>query len=142
MQNMILPMATSTATAVITVPMYLLLSRFFGARGIALAAVAGSLVQCGVLYGIWAKRHGSGKMVRELGVTLGKIILFTAVGILAGTLVYGWCGRVIPFGNSILKSGAIIVCVAPVMLSCIFFLYDRFGIQRFRDSVSGLFKRK
>ncbi|MBN1758686.1 MAG: murein biosynthesis integral membrane protein MurJ [Chitinispirillaceae bacterium] len=142
MQNMILPMLTSTVMALITVPMYFLFSRFFGARGIALAAVAGSFLQCGILYGIWAKRHGSGSMVREMGMTIGKIVLCTVVGAVVGILSYRWCGKVVTMENRIFDNGLKILCIAPVMICCIFFLYDRFGIQRFRESLTGLLKRK
>ena len=142
MQNMLLPMVTSTVMAFITVPMYLLFSSCFGARGIALAAVAGSFLQCGVLYGIWAKRHGSGKMVREMGLILGKILVCTAVGTLVGIVVFRGCGMLFPTANLIIDNGLKILCVSPVMIGSIFFLYDRFGVQRFRESVSGLFRRK
>ena len=142
MQNMILPMLTSTLTAVITVPMYMVFSRYFGARGIALAAVTGSFLQCMVLYGIWIRYHGSWKSIKALGKALGKIIFFTLLAGILGVVVRNRCIALVPFENDLLRNGMIISCVGLVMITAVFFLYDRFGIQRFRESIAGLIKRK
>jgi putative peptidoglycan lipid II flippase len=142
MQNMVLPMLVGTVTALVTVPLYIILSRLFGARGIALAAITGSTLQCGILYGIWAIRHGSKKQVGAIGTLLGKIILITAGGTLAGIYVRDRCLSIISLNQAILQNGLIIVCVTPCMLFVVFFLYDRFGIQHFKESLTGLVKRK
>ncbi len=142
MQNMLLPMATSTVTALITIPLYLFFSRYFGARGIAFAAITGSFLQCGVLYGIWAKRHGSAKMVGEIGMTLGKILIFTFAGSVIGWYLLRWFGDRIVFSNGFIENGLKIASVGTAMLCVIFFLYDRFGIQTFKESFAGMIKRK
>jgi putative peptidoglycan lipid II flippase len=142
MQNMLAPMVTSTATALITIPMYVFFSRLFGARGIALAAVTGSFLQCTVLYGLWVKRHGSLKNVGVLGWMLGKIILFTIVGSAAGIVLRNWFVSAVSFENIIIRNATILSCVALAMLGIVFFLYDRFGIQGFKESITGIIKRK
>ena len=142
MQNMVLPMVISTATAVATIPLYIIFSKIFGARGIALAAITGATVQCVVVYALWIQRYGTGKEVASIGALLGKVILVTAGVTLAGLQLRRWIVSVNPFEDVFIKNSFIILCIAPVMLAMMFFLFDRSGIQRFKESVAGLLRRK
>jgi putative peptidoglycan lipid II flippase len=56
-QKMVFPMSVSTVIAFLSVPCYWLLSKKFGAMGIALASTAAMTVQYCVLYWTWEKRH-------------------------------------------------------------------------------------
>ena len=142
MQNMILPMAISTGTALITIPLYLIFSREYGARGIAIAAVLGMTIQFAILYSIWFHRLSSLKHLRGELVFFAKIIAVSALSVLPALMIRQWVASLIYFENPLLKNGCIILSVALPMLGLVFFLYDQLGLQRFRESLKGFIKRK
>ncbi|MBN1980649.1 MAG: murein biosynthesis integral membrane protein MurJ [Chitinivibrionales bacterium] len=142
MQNMILPMAISTGTALITIPLYLIFSREYGARGIAIAAVLGMTIQFAILYSIWFHRLSSLKHLRGELVFFAKIIAVSALSVLPALMIRQWVASLIYFENPLLKNGCIILSVALPMLGLVFFLYDQLGLQHFRESLKGFIKRK
>ncbi|MBN1578485.1 MAG: murein biosynthesis integral membrane protein MurJ [Chitinispirillaceae bacterium] len=142
MQNMVIPMVVSTGISLVTIPLYLVFSRVLGARGIALAAILGITLQCGILYGIWSWKHGSRQGVGEELVLLTKIIVVTALAAIPALLMRQWVASHITFENAFLRNGCIVTGVALPMLGLIFFLYDRMGLQRFKESLGGFIRRK
>lgn len=141
MQNMVVPMVVSTGISIITVPLYLIFSRVIGARGIALAAILGISLQCGILYGVWVRKHGSRQRACTELILLTKIISITALAAGPALLLRQWAASHITLHNALLNNGCIIMIVALPMLCLVFFLYDRMGVQRFRESVKGFFRK-
>jgi putative peptidoglycan lipid II flippase len=85
MQNTLFPMIISTLIALISIPCYSLLSKGFGARGIALAASIAMFIQFIVLYWIWSFKHGN---MPDFFKTAGVIAKASAISALGGCICY------------------------------------------------------
>jgi putative peptidoglycan lipid II flippase len=94
LQNTLLPMVVSTIVAVACLPLYWLLSAFWGAPGIALAGSVAAILQLVVMTTIWAKRHGQdapiGSTLRMYLKALGAGALGFAVALGGHALLWKW----------------------------------------------------
>lgn len=144
LQNMLTPLITSSAIALGSIPLYLIFSNAAGARGMAFAAVIGMFLQFIILYILWNRKFGSFKTVATELVFLVKISLISVCAAAAsragGTLIL----QHVPQLSSVyyLHIGVSIAIVAIPALCIIFIVYEVTGIQKLRDSLHGLLKRK
>ncbi len=141
LQNTILPMAVSTSTALISIPMYYLLSTIFGARGIAVSAVTGITMQFAVLYFIWSRRFGSLERLFGEVFFFIKIILISLLSALPAVIIRQYMVPLCNFKNPLIHNGCAVILITIPMLLIVFLLYDRLGIRKFGESTLGLIGR-
>jgi peptidoglycan biosynthesis protein MviN/MurJ (putative lipid II flippase) len=100
-------------------------------------------VQFLTLYILWGKKYGGFGAVREEAVKLGKIVAASAVG---AAVCYGVNGILSGFGTigDFGRGKTLTVCAAASMaaLLVVFGMYELFGMQKFRASLGGLFRRR
>jgi putative peptidoglycan lipid II flippase len=142
MQKMVLPLVISSSIALGTVPLYVLFSSHFGARGIAAAAVFGMTVQGVLLYSIWIKKYGTLQTTIKELIIIVKVIAITLIGTIVGFIIRRWLQMNLPFDNVLIRNGCIIVVVTLPMLFVVFLLYDKFGLQKWKESYRGMFRRQ
>lgn len=80
MQNTLLPMILSSITVAVSLPLYWLLSRLYGAYGVALAGALSMNLIFVVLFTAWTRRHYDRNELVKLGVTVAKSLGGAAVG--------------------------------------------------------------
>jgi len=143
MQRMVLPMVVSTAVALGTIPLYMLFSRLFGARGIAYAASAAMTLQYLILYGLWTRQYGSLASVLSEGVYLLKVC---AVSFAAGVAGYFSLTRLVPllptFHLTTVTHVSTMLAIALPMFIVVLVLYEVTGIEKLRTFLRGLLRRK
>jgi hypothetical protein len=120
------------------------MSRQSGAPGIALAGALFMMVQCVVLVGIWTRRHHGAPELRQLLLTLSKVLAISLVGgvicfvtarSLHGTaMVHGLSGRL---GSLLVLCGSGLPAGALVLL-----VFAKLGILDPRDIVARLLKHR
>ena len=143
MQKTLLPMIVSTTVSILSVPLYYIFSRELGPKGLGLASGVAGTAQFLILYIIWEKKYGGFKAVREETVKLGKIAAVSAVGAAVCYMVSGLIngfGEIGDFG----RIRTIITCAAASVAAMItvFGLYEAMGLQKFRESVRGLARKR
>lgn len=142
MQKTLLPMIISTSVSLLSIPLYYLFSRQIGAAGLGLAASAAMTSQFLILYTIWGKRYGGLGAVKKEAVKLAKIFLISAVG---AALCFAIRQQLESFIISDLKRvQAIFICLAASLpsLMIVFLLYEILKLQKFKDSIGGLLRRR
>jgi len=142
MQKTLLPMVVSTAVSILSIPLYYFFSKQIGPKGLGLASGVAGTAQFLILYIMWGKKYGGFDAVRGEAVKLGKIIIVSALG---AVICYGVNGMISGFG--VIGGGrikVIIVCAAAsaAALITVFGLYEVLGLQKFRESIRGLIKRR
>jgi putative peptidoglycan lipid II flippase len=85
LKNTLLPMLVSTAVVVVTIPVYWILAKSFGAQGIALAGSITAILLWAVLATFWTKRHGSAPMAGVMMATYAKALVGAVA---AGVVVF------------------------------------------------------
>jgi putative peptidoglycan lipid II flippase len=83
MQNTLLPMIVSTATVLASLPVYIGMARWTGARGIALSVSISACAQFLIIYYIWMRR-----IKGSAGPTIKRIIPVIGVSIIGGLLCH------------------------------------------------------
>ena len=81
-QNTLLPAVFSTATALLSLPIYVFGLRYLGAKGVALAVSLSAILQVVTLYVLWNRRHpnpGSRDVYRFYAVMIGLALLLGIV---------------------------------------------------------------
>jgi len=142
LQKMIFPMTVSTIVACLTIPMYLYFSATLGARGIAVAAVCGMVCQFLTLLFFWTKHYGNIKEELSRITMIFIIVVITLISSGIGFFFRKWLTSTLHLEPPLLSHFVITTLVAVPMLAVTFFLYDRTGIQTFRDSLNGLLRKK
>lgn len=142
LQKMIFPMAVSTIVALLTIPMYLYFSATLGARGIATAAVCGMACQFLTLLIFWTKQYGNMKEELSRATTIFTIAIITLVSSSIGYFIRKLLFASVQLEPPLLNHFILTSLVAVPMLAVTFFLYDRTGLQTFRDSLKGLLRKK
>ncbi len=143
LQKTLLPMIISTSVALGSIPLYYFLSRYMGPEGLGLAASIAMTSQFIVLYTIWCSRYGGFQAAEDGLRNLGKIIAISVLGAVACSLI----ARLM-FENfqltGVRKLDALFTCAVAGLPSIIlvFLLYELTGLQKFRDSIGGLLRRK
>lgn len=142
LQNTLLPMLISTGVALLSIPIYIVFSRFYEAQGIAAAASAAMVVQFLVLYFCWINKYKLWKSASAFVLDFMKILIICIFGCGIGFVLKI---RIEPFINtdSILLTNCLLslfVSVPSVLL--IFFLYEFTGIQSLKATLRGLLKKK
>ncbi|MCW8966112.1 MAG: polysaccharide biosynthesis C-terminal domain-containing protein, partial [Candidatus Pacearchaeota archaeon] len=142
LQKMVFPMAVSTLVALLTIPLYLYFSTTLGARGIAVAAVCGMACQFFTLLFFWTKRYGKTEDELSRMKTIAAIAAITLFSSGIGYLLRTWLFLHVQIEPQLLKHIIITTIVTVPMLAVTFAMYDRTGIQPFRDSLNGLLRKK
>lgn len=142
MQKTLLPMIVSTAVSILSIPLYYIFSKELGPKGLGLASGVAGTAQFFILYTLWGKKYGGFDSIRKETVKLGKIVAVSAVGAAVCYLVNGMINgfELADFG----RIRVIISCAAAstAALITVFGLYEALGVQKFRESVRGLLKRR
>ena len=143
MQKTLLPMIVSTSVSILSVPLYYAFSKQLGPKGLGLASGVAGTAQFLILYIIWGKKYGGFKAVREEAVKLVKILTVSAVG---AAVCYTVNGLIDGFGalGDFGRARIIAVCAAAsaAALITVFGLYEVLGLQKFRESIKGLIRKR
>jgi putative peptidoglycan lipid II flippase len=142
MQKTLLPMLVSTSVSILSIPLYYIFSKQMGAKGLGLAASVAMTIQFLILYIIWGKKYGGLTAAGKEAVKLGKIVAVSATGALICYFIQGL------FENKVISDSrriqAIIVCTIASIpsLTIVFTLYEILKIQKIRESIRGLLRRR
>jgi len=142
MQKTLLPMIVSTSVSLLSIPLYYLFSQQMGAKGLGLASGVAMTVQFLTLYIIWGKKYGGLDAMKREVVKLGKILAVSVIGTLICYFIRGLLDDVVISGSRRIQ--AIFVCTAasaPSLLT-VFVLYEILKLQKFKDSIRGLLKKR
>jgi putative peptidoglycan lipid II flippase len=142
MQKTLLPMLVSTVVSLVSIPLYIFFSRAWGAPGIALAATAGVTLQFLIMYSLWCRSFGGFAAAREGLVRLGKVIAIALAASLLCFLIRKFASGIDLGGSSKLNALVISVVAATPSLALVFVLYEFAGMQKMRDSVARLLRRR
>lgn len=142
LQKTLLPMAVSTSVSLISIPFYYLLSKSLGPKGLGLAASIAMTLQFLILYTIWCSRYGGFSAAKK---EVGTLVKITAVALTGALICYGiqFFLKDVHF-TEIRRLHALMTCVAASLpsLAVVFVLYEILGLQKFKDSVQGMLRRK
>jgi len=142
MQKTLLPMIISTTVSLLSVPLYYILSRQMGAMGLGLASSAAMTAQFLILYTIWGKRYGGLQAAGKEVIKLTKIVLISAFGALLCFVIRQQLESLIISDIKRVQAIFICICASLPALMLVFFLYEVLKLQRMRDSVEGLLRRR
>jgi len=142
MQKTLLPMLVSTSVSILSIPLYYIFSKQMGAKGLGLAAGTAMTAQFLILYIIWGRKYGGLSAAGKEAVKLGKIIAASAIGAVLCFVIRQQFENIII--SDVRRIQAIIVCAAASIpsLTVVFVLYEILKLQKFRDSIGGLLKRR
>jgi putative peptidoglycan lipid II flippase len=132
-RKMYTPMVVSSSIALLSVPLYYFASKWWGARGIALSATAGMIMQFMILYGIWYKRYGDRASTAAMIKRCASILGSTAIALVVAWIVskeipiahLGW-GKTIDY----FVNGSIVALVFSVI---VLVFYQILGIIKARE---------
>jgi len=145
MQKTILPMVVSTTVSILSIPLYYIFSKEMGPKGLGLASGVAGTTQFLILYAVWGKRYGGFGAAAGEAAKLGKIVAVSAVGAVVCYVVNGMInGFGIDIESQLGRGRTIIVCAAASMtaLITVFGLYEVLGLQRFKESIKGLVRKR
>jgi putative peptidoglycan lipid II flippase len=142
LQKTWLRMIISTSVSLLSIPLYWLFSLQMGAKGLGLASGVAMTVQFLILYIIWGKKYGGLDAMKREVVKLGKILAVSAVGAAVCYLIRGFFDDILISGSR--RVQAIFVCIIASIpsLTLVFVLYEILKLQKFKDSVLGLLRRR
>lgn len=141
-QRPYIPMAISTAISLLTLPVYYLASRRWGAAGIAVSAVGGMTVQFFSLYLFWSIKYGDRSKLLGTAKTF-----FTIASISIAAAFCGWWVKSgllkLHFGFGQLLDNVVICAITTLPVAVIVvILYEITGLQKLNDLVKMVLKRK
>ncbi len=142
LQNTILPMVVNTVIALLSIPLYLLLSTRLGAEGIAFAAVAAMIVNFGILYLLWCRSFGGYTVLKD---GLGKLVRIFPATLTASALCFYLRIHIIgllPQSTPFIRSIVVGTTASLPSLGVVFILYELMGLQTLRRSITGLLRTK
>jgi len=142
MQKTLLPMLVSTSVSILSIPLYYLFSKQMGAKGLGLAAGTAMTAQFLILYIIWGKKYGGLAAAGKEAAKLGKIIIISAIGAGICFLIRQLLDNAVISDVRRIQAAAVCAAASIPSLTAVFALYELFGLQKFKDSVAGLLKRR
>ncbi|MCL2182428.1 MAG: murein biosynthesis integral membrane protein MurJ [Chitinispirillia bacterium] len=142
LQKTLLPMIVSTSVSLLSIPLYYLFSQQMGAKGLGLASGVAMTVQFLTLYIIWGKKYGGFEAMKQEVVKLGKIVAVSVVGALICYYIRGVFDGIEVSGSRRIQAIAVCFAASIPSLITVFVLYEILGLQKFKDSVRGLLRRK
>jgi len=142
MQKTLLPMIISTTVSLLSIPLYYLFSKQMGAAGLGLASSAAMTAQFLILYTIWGKRYGGLQAAKKEVFKLIKIVLISAAGALLCFVISRQLESFIIFDVKRVQAIFICICASLPALMFVFFMYEILKLQKLRDSVEGLLRRR
>jgi putative peptidoglycan lipid II flippase len=145
MQKTILPMVVSTTVSILSIPLYYIFSKEMGPKGLGLASGVAGTAQFLILYMMWGKSYGGFDALRGEAVKLGKIVAVSAAGAFVCYAVNGMIdGFSIDIEGGFGRGRIITVCAAASVaaLITVFGLYELLGLQRFKESIKGLARKR
>lgn len=141
LQNTFLPMVISTGISLISIPLYVFLSRLMGPKGIALAAIIGMSLQFLILYSVWCNTFKLWKKSLSFAYQFLKICIICAIGSTVGFILKGIVQDFVFFDSPLLQNSALSLIVSIPVLMIIFSIYELSGIQSIKKTLRGLIKR-
>jgi len=142
MQKTLLPMIVSTTVSLLSIPLYYLLSQRIGAAGLGLASSIAMTAQFLILYTIWGKRYGGLQAAGKEVIKLMKIVFISIAGALLCFVISRQLESFIISDVKRVQAIFICICASLPSLALVFFLYEIFKLQKLRDSVNGLLRRR
>jgi putative peptidoglycan lipid II flippase len=144
LQNTILPMIVSSIVAFCSIPLYWLLSQRSGAQGIALVGSLFTICQFVVLIAIWTIRYNGALQLRELLITLAKLIGVSLIGCaVCLSIAMGWERMAVLGGLGTWLQSVVKLCVSGIpSILLILTVFDRLGITDVRAAMSRLLKKR
>ena len=137
-QRPYIPMAISTAISLLTLPIYYLTSKQWGARGIAASAVCGMTVQFLALYLFWSIRYGDKKNLLNTAKTFITIGIISAVAAFCGWAVKNELLK-LQFGfGKLLDAVAVCAITSVPVAAIVLVLYEATGLQKMKDAARAL----
>ncbi len=140
-QRPYIPMIVSSIVTLLTLPLYYVTSRAWGAPGIAASSTAGMVVQFITLYVIWYRRYADRHSIGPLLKTLGTIVAISLIGAATGWGVKHEMLRVhfthVRILNNLIMGVATAIPAGIVVMA----LYEMTGIQKVRELVGRFMRR-
>jgi putative peptidoglycan lipid II flippase len=142
LQKTLLPMVISTSVSLLSIPLYYLFSQQMGAKGLGLASGVAMTAQFLTLYIIWGKKYGGFDAMKKEIVKLSKIVAVSVAGALLCYFIRELLNDVIVADSR--RVQAIFVCIVASVPSLItvFVLYELLKLQKFKESIRGLLRRR
>ncbi|MDR3012125.1 MAG: murein biosynthesis integral membrane protein MurJ [Chitinispirillales bacterium] len=142
LQKTLLPMIVSTLVSLLSIPLYYFFGRQMGAKGIGLASGVAMTLQFIVLYVLWGKSYGGFDAVKKEVVKLIKIIIVSAIGAGVCFVIRELFDNITIVDN--MRIQAILICIIASVpaLTFVFILYEILGLQKIKDSIGGLLRRR
>jgi putative peptidoglycan lipid II flippase len=141
LQNTLLPMLISTGISILSIPLYIMLSTFFGARGIALAAITGMTLQFLILYFFWINMFKLWNKSKTFFFKFAKVIIICSCGIISGLVLKNIIQPHIFFHSQLLQNFSICILVSIPSLLITFSIYELTGIQSIKATIKGLARK-
>ncbi len=140
-QRPYIPMIVSSIVTVLTLPLYYVTSRAWGAKGIAASATAGMVVQFVTLYILWYRRYADRHSIVPLLRTLGTVVL---VSLIAAATGWGVRHELVKmhFGHGRLLTNLIVSVLTAIPTGIVVLvLYEFTGIHKLREIAGKLTRR-
>jgi len=141
LQDMILPMIISTATALASIPAYLLFMKLFDTKGIAIAAILAMTIQFVILYFCWVNKYKLWKSAVQFIVQFFKILVTCCIGCGVGLFLKDITEPYIALRSPLISNFAICIIVSIPSLLAIFIIYELAGIQSLKATLRGLLRK-
>jgi putative peptidoglycan lipid II flippase len=138
-QNTVLPLIITSSISLLSIPLYIVFSKSFGPKGIALAAILGMTLQFLLLYYMWYRKYGQFSSTVKLAVSIIKIILICCAVAIPGYLLRDKFPVI--FANSMIQNLFTCTVISVPSILLIFALYEVSGIQHFADSIKGFLRK-
>jgi putative peptidoglycan lipid II flippase len=139
-QNTLFPAIFGSFAVLLSIPVYILGMKLFGASGVALAVSLSGIFQITVLYALWNKRsHNAGS--RTVYLFYAKMILFAA---LTGVSLAWFKSAALAWIDSSTFTGSLMMCTVGVVLFGAILLAAGYGlkIKEINEIATRLFKKK
>jgi putative peptidoglycan lipid II flippase len=140
-QRPYIPMAISTTISILSLPVYYLTSKQWGAPGIAASAVCGMAVQFLSLYLFWSMNYGGKSRLAATARTFLTICCISFVAALGGWVIKNALLNLhLGFGKLLDNLAICSLTTLPVAIF-VLVLYEITGLQKMNDPVKRLLKR-
>ena len=142
LQKTLLPMIISTSVSILSIPLYYLFSQQMGAKGLGLASGVAMTAQFLTLYIIWGKKYGGFDAMKQEVVKLGKIVAVSAAGALMCYFIRELFDNIIISESRRIQAISVSITASVPSLITVFALYEILKLQKLKDSIRGLLRRR
>ena len=143
LQNTMLPMVVSSLAAFGSLPFYWMARQRGGARGIALVGSLFMTIQFVVLIGIWTKRYQGATELKQLLITLVKVLAVSAAGCAVCSLITANLQRMpVVAGLGVALRSLLLLAAGGIPSALFIFLaFDRLGMADLGTLVRRVLRR-